>query len=104
MAIDTGDEIWISCEVKPGPFSNERMVLIQGIDDPPWFGFVNESMLDDPIREGKTFIRAIIIEITEDWFKAQLPGNSMVGRTFRCPTAGVTSGSPISQRDSVISG
>ena len=44
MDLYPGARMWLPCEVKPGPFSDERMVLIMA-DGNEWFGFVNVRWL-----------------------------------------------------------
>jgi len=39
MSLRPGARIWIPCEVKPGPFSDERMVRVQS-QAGEWLGFV----------------------------------------------------------------
>lgn len=92
MGLHVGDEIWIPCEVKPGPFSDERMVLISG--ETPWVGFINVSSLRDSFKEGETFVCAVITDVGPDSFTARLPGHSMVGHIFQGPNDRVTAGGP----------
>lgn len=92
MDLKVGDEVWIPCEVKPGPFSDERMVLVEGGDQGPWIGFVNVSALRD--AHGRTFVRAKVSEVGPTSFSARLPGHSAVGHRFHAPRDKVTAGGP----------
>ena len=38
--IKPGMVVWVPCEVRPGPFPNERKVYIK-LDNSEWFGFVD---------------------------------------------------------------
>ena len=44
--------VWVPCEVRGGPFPDERMVYIESKVG-EWFGFVNVSELEIGFREGK---------------------------------------------------
>jgi len=81
MRLRPGTRIWISCEVKPGAFPDERMVRVthQGGE---WLGFVNVSSLRDHIQEGATFVQAIVEEIEADRFTARLPGDAVTSAPF----------------------
>lgn len=74
MTLRPGATIWLPCEVRPGPFSNERMVRVATHGD-PWVGFVDMQFLREPIVEGSTDIRARIVDLSGDSFLAALPGD-----------------------------
>ena len=76
MSIGVGRYVWLPCEVKPGPFSNERMVRVTS-EFGDWVGFVSVSSLKDPVREGETLIRALVVEVQGDRFSARMPGESL---------------------------
>jgi hypothetical protein len=72
-----GAKIWIPCDVKPGPFANERIVKVEHAEG-VWVGFVPVSELKDPVPlEGKTQIRAVVVESKPTYFLARLPGHSL---------------------------
>lgn len=73
MSINVGDKIWIPCEVKPGPFSDERMVFISSGKD-EWFGFVCINNLQKGIRSGIDQVLATVTEIKNSMFIARIPG------------------------------
>jgi len=81
MKFRAGMRIWIPCDVKPGPFPDERMVRVthQGGE---WLGFVNVSSLRDQIEEGATFVLAIVEDIEADRFTARLPGDAVTSAPF----------------------
>lgn len=70
MTLQAGAKIWIPCEVKPGPFSDERFVRVRdnGFD---WLGFVQVKQLREPILEGSTFIDAMVVSVNDRSFKAR---------------------------------
>jgi hypothetical protein len=67
-----GMRIWIPCEVKPGPFSDERMVRVIH-EKGTWLGFVNLSSLRESITEGETLMMAIVDDVLEDGFTVRFP-------------------------------
>ena len=73
MTLDAGDIVWIPCEVKPGPFSDERGVRLSS-PFMEWVGFVPVVYLLDPILEGETKIRAVVVDVQNDRFSARIPG------------------------------
>lgn len=81
MKLDAGKRVWIPCEVKPGPFSNERMVRVSagGAD---WLGFVELQHLKHTITEGQTYVRVLVVEVENDHFRANLPGHAFAGSWF----------------------
>jgi hypothetical protein len=53
-------QLWIPCEVRGGPFPNERRVFVE-TDFSKWFGFVDLSELRD--EDGKKFVRAVVLAV-----------------------------------------
>ena len=81
MALQVGGLIWIPCEVKPGPFSDERLVRMRS-DFDEWLGFVPVESLHDDIVEGTTFIRGTISAVSDDRFEVLLPGHAVTPNVF----------------------
>ena len=81
MELKPGDYVWVPCEVKPGPFSNERFVRVQsGGED--WVGFVNTMHLkDSSISTGRTEISARVNAVEGGNFTARLPGHAVGNST-----------------------
>jgi hypothetical protein len=80
MKLNTGNVVWIPCEVKPGAFTNERKVLLSSSFG-EWIGFVPVSFLEEPIVEGATNVRATIISVQNGSFSAKIPGEG-IGATL----------------------
>ncbi len=59
--LKVGDRLWIPCEVKPGPFSNERLARIQ-LPPGEWVGFVDEIHLKNPVPAGETWVLARVTD------------------------------------------
>ena len=81
MALEAGRLIWIPCDVKPGPFSDERIVRIRS-DRNEWLAFVPVDALRNPIREGSTFVRAVIVRVNGGHFSAKVAGEPLTSSLF----------------------
>ena len=75
MTLERGDTVWIPCDVMHGAFPDERRV---SIDSPTghWAGVVDVRQLRDEIANGRTAIRATIVEDAHGEFSARLPGQT----------------------------
>ena len=94
MNLKPGMMIWIPCEVKPGPSSNERSVKI-GSSEEAWIGFVDVQYLKDPVEQGSTFIRALVVDVETDRYRARLPGHSVGSRKMFQGNAGTVTLAPV---------
>lgn len=81
MAYQVGHLVWIPCEVKPGPFSDERITRIRS-EQADWIGFVPVHSLREVVTEGATFVRAVITELSDGRFVARIAGESLASSTF----------------------
>lgn len=70
--MNVGDVIGIQCDVRPGPFSGERMVTFDTIDGPV-SGFVREPDLKK--TDSQWYIRAVIQEIEDDVLHVRVKGS-----------------------------
>ena len=84
LGVQAGDEsmltkgagVWLPCQVKPGPFSDERMVLVE-LDGAQWFGFVNERWLYQKVATGEDHVLGKVVDVTTNGtFSAMIPGNA----------------------------
>ena len=83
MALHAGHYVWIPCEVKPGPFSDERRVRIKiNSSSKEWVGYVPVSYLQEPVTEGETKIRVLIVDVHDDSFCAKIPGEGIAGTLY----------------------
>ena len=82
MDLYPGARMWLPCEVKPGPFSDERMVLIMA-DGNEWFGFVNVRWLRNRRSEGNDEVLATVVDVDGPTFHARIPGNALRTRLFQ---------------------
>ena len=84
MTLEPGTRVWIRCEVKLGPFPDERTIHV---DSPSghWEGVVDVRQLRDEIAEGPTAVLATIVESSEIGTAARLPGQSRRGPYFTAP-------------------
>ena len=80
--LQRGRYVWLACEVRPGPFSNERRVKVRsGVGD-EWVGFVPTTELKDPVTSGHTYIRGLVVRVEGDQFYARLPGEPIMPAQF----------------------
>ena len=86
MNISVGQRVWVPCEVKPGPFSDERMVRVNSpaVNSAigSWIGFVPTTRLREPIEWGSTWVTAIVVNVLNDRFFAQLVGDPFANAVF----------------------
>lgn len=73
MTFTAGQRVWVECDVKPGPFSNERLVRIVG-PKRVWLGFVWDFLLREPIQRGATAVQGIVDEVRNGRVALFLPG------------------------------
>jgi hypothetical protein len=76
MPLLVGQYVWVPCEVKPGPFSDERMVRVNSPVG-RWAGFVHTSRLREPVAAGLTEATALVVEVHNDRFRAQPIGEPL---------------------------
>lgn len=81
MGTSIGDYIWIPCEVKRGPFSNERLVLLESPKD-KWVGFVQEYSLHHKIAEGADSVKAEVIDVNCDFLTARIFGEPLTNSSY----------------------
>ncbi len=81
MSLVKGNRVWIPCEVKGGPFNDERVVRVESPLGES-MAFVRTNHLRDDITEGSTYVCAIIVEVQGDTFIAQLPGQAITSKNF----------------------
>lgn len=86
MTLERGDMVWIPCEVTHGVFPDERHV---SIDSPTgrWAGVVDVRQLRDEIADGRTAIRATIVEGMHGELSARLPGQTTRRQYLTVPTS-----------------
>jgi hypothetical protein len=86
LKISVGQHVWIPCEVKPGAFSDERMVRVNSpaVNSAigSWIGFVPTARLREPIELGSTWVTAIVVNVLNDRFIAQLVGDPLANAVF----------------------
>ena len=77
-----GSNLWVPCSVGPGPFSNERFVIVRD-EDNEWGGFVDiqRLRLDEDETTGK--VLAEVVEIDGDSFSAHIIGHAVRSGFFR---------------------
>lgn len=81
MSRAIGDYIWIPCEVKPGPFSNERLVLLESSED-KWLGFVQEYSLQEKKTEGSDAVKAQVVDVNCELLTAKIFGEPLTNSSY----------------------
>ena len=77
-----GARLWLPCEVKAGPFTDERRVLVHG-EGGDWIGFVNVRWLQEKEAEvGQNLVLAKVVEVADSSFRARIPGSAPQGGLF----------------------
>ena len=76
MTLSAGAEMWIPCEVAPGPFSDERAVLVRA-DGKEWSGFVNVKWLQEGVEKAP-------IKFLPKWWMWKGGSSTLVFRGTRC--------------------
>ena len=84
MAYKTYSKVWIDCTVRPGAFSNERLVRIK-LSTGDWLGFVDENQLENPIKEGQTSVCATVLVSTPEFLMLAIPGNDLATKYIYVP-------------------
>jgi hypothetical protein len=80
-----GMSVWLPCEVKGGPFPNERRVLVR-TETSEWFGFVNVSELQNKVQTGSDRVRAVVVAVE--------PNNVIVAVRGQSPASGEIQAKP----------
>jgi len=75
MTLEPGDTVWIPCQVVRSAFPDERHVTITSPMG-RWAGFVYVRQLRDEILDGRSAIRATIVEAGHGERAARLPGQT----------------------------
>ena len=75
MTLARGDSVWIPCDVTHSVFPDERNVSI-ACEAGRWAGYVDVRHLRDAILDGRTAIRATVVEASRDEISARLPGQT----------------------------
>ena len=68
--------IWIACFVKPGAFTDERLILVDSSEG-EWIGFVHRDRVLEGAAEGESYVRATIIRIHGERFTARVLGEAL---------------------------
>ena len=90
--IKKGMIVWIPCEVKGGPFPNERRVYVK-TDLSEWFGFVNTSELKKKVSAGWDDVRAIVLAHASDHVVVGIRGQSPASGAIRAQPSLITNAS-----------
>ena len=73
--IKKGMMVWIPCEVRGGPFPNERRIYLK-LGNHEWFGFVDVSQLQKGVKEGSDYVKARVLAIQNEKVVLGIRGQS----------------------------
>jgi len=72
-----GTPLWLDCDVRPGPFQDERLVRVR-LNGSTWVGFVPSLHLVNPeVEDGESKVKARIVSIEHGSFTAKVLGHSL---------------------------
>lgn len=72
-----GAPLWLNCDVKPGPFQDERLVRVR-LNGSTWVGFVPSFHLDNPdVEDGEARVKARVVSLERGSFIAKVLGHSL---------------------------
>lgn len=80
--IRKGMMVWIPCEVRGGPFPDERKVYVRS-EIGEWFGFVNISELEKKVASGKDRVRGTILEVESTRALVGINGQSPASKALK---------------------
>jgi len=84
-----GEVVGLPCEVRGGPFPNERRVYIKN-DLSEWFGFVNTSELRYKKTEGKDEVRGVVVTVKPDHVVVGVRGQSPASGAIQAKPSQIT--------------
>jgi len=70
-----GMSIWLPCEVRGGPFPDERIAYVKSTRG-EWFGFVNVAELKEGVISGKDRVRGVVLALRSDHIVVGIEGQS----------------------------
>lgn len=87
--IRKGAIVWIPCQVRGGPFPDERRVYVK-TQLTEWFGFVNTSELKNKVATGVDNVRAVVTAVAPDYVVVGIRGQSPASGAIRAQLSMVT--------------
>lgn len=79
--IRKGMVVWIPCEVRVGPFPDERKVYVPSANG-DWFGFVNTSELDKKVLNGPDRVRGVVLALGPNGVLLGINGQSPASKAL----------------------
>ena len=73
--ITKGQNIWLLCEVRKGPFPDERLIHVQGTRS-EWVGFVNANQLKEKVVNGQGYVRGVVLATGSQHIVVGIEGQS----------------------------
>jgi hypothetical protein len=82
MSLSIGQQVWVPCEVKPGPFADQRMVQVNSPAG-TWLGFVSTAGLRSPVGSGTTEVRAVVLDLVDGRVRLQVLGDPLLDSVYQ---------------------
>lgn len=92
--IKNGMAVWLPCEVRSGPFPNERRIYIKH-DTGEWFGFVDVSQLKEKVEKGSDYVRATVIGVQDERVVLGIRGQAPASKPIETRPAFIGGLSPV---------
>ncbi len=86
MVLLAGVQVWLPCDVLPGPFADERNVRLLA-PEADWVGHVYSEYLRDDVVAGRSALRATVVELGGSRVSVRLPGQTDRDSHLVCPLA-----------------
>ncbi len=94
MAFAVGQYVWVPCEVKPGPFADERMVQCNSPVG-QWLGFVATAGLRTPLPEGHSEVKAVVLDLIDGYLRLQVLGAPLANTVYKDHSSRVSPVDPV---------
>lgn len=81
VTLSVGQRVWVPCQVKSGPFADERMVRVSSPVG-TWAGFVSTANLAEPTTLGENGAAVLVRVIGDQRFTAEPIGEPLANRLY----------------------
>lgn len=88
------DQVWLRCEVRQGPFPNERRVYVK-LGQSEWFGFVGTAELRNKVLEGQDQVRALVLAVQPQEVVLGIRGQSPASGPIQTNPSLITNYGPV---------
>jgi hypothetical protein len=68
--------IWLACEVRGGPFPDERIIHVRGSQGGDWHGFVNVRQLKTGVNSGQDRVQGLVLAVEKNHLVVGIEGQT----------------------------